>query len=792
MPTVVDLASPGSEAFALYGDESNPNAGHSVSGAGDVNGDGLDDVIIATAGGSAYVVFGRAAGLDDINLENLKPDEGFRINAGFDQYVLHGSGAGDVNGDGFDDVIVGGSFYYGWYGSFDQGWVIFGGDDERDVVNLYGLNPTTGFGIWGQNTDSGLSVGAAGDINGDGFDDLILGAPSENGGDGAAYILFGKSSGFNFTNLFDLTAADGFKIVGKAGLKDYVGLSVSGAGDVNGDGYDDIIIGAPYAASDAGEAYVIFGKPTGFGTINLSTLPESAGFVIQGATGGDYAGFSVSGAGDVNGDGYDDILIGVPDADNNHELAGEAYVIFGKASGIGTINLANLAASAGFAIYGDDTADHAGFSVSAAGDVNNDGYDDIVIGAPENDNLRDGVRTIDAGEAYVIYGRANGFSTIDLTNLSSSEGFVIQGAAAYDRAAFSVAGAGDVDGDGFGDLIVGAPYNDHGGNNAGAAYVVSGKLGFALDVRNDFNGDGRSDVLWRNTGNGTVTEWLGLANGGFFGNGANAYINVTASWHIVGTGDFNGDDRDDVLWRNDNGTVTDWLGQANGSFFGNGANAYINVDNSWHIAGTGDFNGDGRDDVLWRNDNGTVTDWVGQANGSFFSNGANAYINVDNSWHIAGTGDFNGDGRDDVLWRNDNGTVTEWLGQANGGFFGNGANAYINVPNVWHIAGTGDFNGDGRDDVLWRNDNGTVTEWLGQANGGFVDNGVNAYINVPASWHIAGTGDYNGDGRDDVLWRNDNGTVTEWLSQANGGFVDNGANAYINVDTGWQIQDPYL
>jgi hypothetical protein len=310
------------------------------------------------------------------------------------------------------------------------------------------------------------------------------------------------------------------------------------------------------------------------------------------------------------------------------------------------------------------------------------------------------------------------------------------------------------------------------------------------DVDNDFNGDGRSDVLWRNVGNGTVTEWLGQANGGFFGNGANAYINVPNAWHIVGTGDFNGDGRDDVLWRNDNGTVTEWLGQANGGFVDNGANTYINVPAAWHIVGTGDFNGDGRDDVLWRNDNGTVTEWLGQTNGGFADNGANAYINVPNAWHIAGTGDFNGDGRDDVLWRNDNGTVTEWLSQANGGFVDNGVNTYINVPNAWHIVGTADFNGDGRDDVLWRNDNGTVTEWLGQANGGFADNGANAYINVLASWHLSGTGDYNGDGRDDVLWRHDNGTVTEWLGQANGGFVDNGGSAYINVDTAWQIQDP--
>ena len=418
------------------------------------------------------------------------------------------------------------------------------------------------------------------------------------------------------------------------------------------------------------------------------------------------------------------------------------------------------------------------------------GGDDTLSGGDGNDTLygQAGVDTLTGGSGFDIFVSNSGDLSGDtITDFQVGDQLLFVG---VDPATFTYSLNGSTltfSGGSLTLLGVTAPLVS---NQTGSNGLV--QLRLQSDVDNDFNGDGRSDVLWRNTGNGAVTEWLGQVNGSFFGNGANAYINVPTAWHIVGTGDFNGDGRDDVLWRNDNGTVTNWLGQINGGFADNGVNAYINVPAAWHIVGTGDFNGDGRDDVLWRNDNGTVTEWLGQANGGFADNGANAYINADNSWNIAGTGDFNGDGRDDVLWRNDNGTVTEWLGQANGGFFGNGANAYINVPNVWHIAGTGDFNGDGRDDVLWRNDNGTVTEWLGQANGGFVDNGVNAYINVPASWHIAGTGDYNGDGRDDVLWRNDNGTVTEWLSQANGGFVDNGANAYINVDTGWQIQDPYL
>ena len=251
----------------------------------------------------------------------------------------------------------------------------------------------------------------------------------------------------------------------------------------------------------------------------------------------------------------------------------------------------------------------------------------------------------------------------------------------------------------------------------------------------DFNGDGRSDIVWRHD-NGTVTNWLGTASGGFASNDANAWNNVPASWHIVGTGDFNGDGRADLIWQNDSGAITDWLGTASGGFVSNDANAWNNLPTSWHVAGTGDFNGDGREDVIWRNDSGAFTEWLGQANGGFVSNDANAWNNVPTSWHVAGTGDFNGDGRDDVIWRNDNGAFTEWLGQANGGFVSNDARAWNNLPNSWHVAGTGDFNGDGRDDVIWRNDNGAFTEWLGQANGGFVSNDANAWNNVPTNWHV--------------------------------------------------------
>jgi hypothetical protein len=307
-------------------------------------------------------------------------------------------------------------------------------------------------------------------------------------------------------------------------------------------------------------------------------------------------------------------------------------------------------------------------------------------------------------------------------------------------------------------------------------------------VHNDFNGDGRSDILWRND-NGSTTNWLSQANGSFADNGINFSVNPGSQWHVAGTGDFNGDGRVDILWRHENGTTTNWLAQGNGGFINNGAIFTANSGTQWHVAGTGDFDGDGRSDILWRHDSGLTTDWLGQANGSFVDNGVSFNVNAGTQWHVVGTGDFNGDGRDDILWRHDNGLTSDWLGQANGAFLDNGANFNVNAGTQWHVAGTGDFNGDSRSDILWRHDSGLTTDWLGQSNGSFLNNGANFATNPGTQWQVAEIGDFNNDGRSDILWRHDNGTVTNWLGQANGAFADNAGNFSVNPGTQWHVQD---
>jgi hypothetical protein len=259
----------------------------------------------------------------------------------------------------------------------------------------------------------------------------------------------------------------------------------------------------------------------------------------------------------------------------------------------------------------------------------------------------------------------------------------------------------------------------------------------------DFNGDGKDDILWRND-SGAVATWD--MNDRSFGGAVIA--NVPNDWHIAGTGDFNGDGKTDILWRNDSGAVATW--DMNDRSFG-GAVIDTATGNDWHIAGTGDFNGDGKTDILWRNDSDPVATW--DMNDRSFG-AAVIDTATTNDWHIAGTGDFNGDGKDDILWRNDNGAVATW--DMNDRSFG--GTVIANVSTDWYIAGTGDFNGDHKTDILWRNDNGAVATWdMDDHNFGSA-----VIANVSNDWHIASTGDYNGDGRSDILWRNDNGAVATW------------------------------
>ncbi|MBG1270122.1 Ig-like domain-containing protein, partial [Nostoc sp. WHI] len=255
--------------------------------------------------------------------------------------------------------------------------------------------------------------------------------------------------------------------------------SVSSAGDINGDGFDDLIIGAfradPNGENYAGESYVVFGSNSGFDAqLNLSDLNGSNGFVINGIDAGDSSGYSVSSAGDINGDGFDDLIIGARNADpNGNNLAGESYVVFGSNSGFDAqLNLSDLNGSNGFVINGIDTGDFSGGSVSSAGDINGDGFDDLIIGAvnadPNGENY--------AGESYVVFGSNSGFDAqLNLSDLNGSNGFVINGIDSYDGSGRSVSSAGDINGDGFDDLIIGANGADPNGENyAGESYVVFG------------------------------------------------------------------------------------------------------------------------------------------------------------------------------------------------------------------------------------------------------------------------------------------------------------------------------
>jgi len=335
-------------------------------------------------------------------------------NSGFGVSV---SGAGDVTGDGYDDIIVGAYTEDNVGGAY-----VYSGSSSGLVSSpATTLTGEAALGCFGH------VVSGAGDVNGDGYADVVAGAYNYDNGTGRVYVYLGSSAGVASGASTTLTGTAPF---------DYFGGSVSGSGDVNGDGYGDVIVGAYGYGSSTGQVYVYAGSSSGLSSIPLSTF--------TGENAGDCFGQSVSGAGDVNGDGYGDVVVS---ADAYSVRRGRVYVYEGGSGG--------PSAPASNTYTGDAPGDYLGRAVSEAGDVNGDGFGDVIVGA----------RNYPGGWAFIYPGSSSGLPAAASTVLGG----------ATDNFGYAVSRAGDVNGDGYDDVLVGAP----GCNDSGCAYVFLGYTGDA-------------------------------------------------------------------------------------------------------------------------------------------------------------------------------------------------------------------------------------------------------------------------------------------------------------------------
>ncbi|MCB9260131.1 MAG: FG-GAP repeat protein [Ignavibacteriales bacterium] len=786
LPANMNVLIPGGTAGIQFG--------YSVSTAGDVNGDGFSDVIIGSPyrtynysnEGAAYVYHGSPGGLESFPSITF---EGGQADAHLGTCV---STAGDFDGNGYSDVVVSAPNYT--QGQSEEGRVyVFYSSDVGSGLTQNNWN-AEGNQV---NAHFGLSVSTAGDYNGDGFSDIIIGAPDFNvltfDDAGLFLIYFGSSSGItSYIFKFGSESSGNF------------GKSVSTAGDVNGDGYSDVIIGrnSTIDAVYRGVTEVYHGYD--FDSENISSLelvqaPDWSADLISSII-VDGFGDAVSTAGDVNGDGFADVVIGAKSFFVDGNFVGGAFLYYGSSNG--------LESNYSWMVEGTQNNGLYGNSVGIAGDVNGDGYSDIIIGESGFNG---------AGKAFVYFGSYEG--------MIDDYPEILIGTQIGSETGISVSTAGDVDGDGFSDIIVGAPNYDGGLQDEGAAFVYYGandgidqnsvlilegnqadaKFGSSVSTAGDVNGDGYDDVIVgapRKTIGSDIVGAIYLFEGSnsglsaspnliIYGDNINPNSNPDFGNAISTAGDVNGDGFADIIIGNQyygpsgKGAVYGYYGSSSG--LSNTA-SWVLIGNSNEGIGTsvstaGDVNGDGYSDIIIGSNNysnGQVSEgavYVFHGSASGLSKNADWFIESDLDYasiglDVSSAGDVNGDGYSDVVFSAYNSTLKEGaIYLYHGSYSGLSTNANWSIVGNQNfsyfgssLSTAGDVNGDGYSDLLvgayGYDDLGSGVDYDGKV---YLYKGSKAGLSNSEVWsHTGGNefqfgisvstaGDINGDGYSDII-----------------------------------------